>query len=134
MDLSMFDPLIQLSVDVRAGDRSRKAPSVPVENKEKRRLLIMHRHLGPAILLLLGSVVLVSGEGSCRASRRCCDGKDGDCVATVSTGGNNDYSDDYDDECYCDHGCLDVGDCCSDFKDYCGGKYRTIFFLGLIES
>merc|ERR1719468_30127 len=22
--------------------------------------------------------------------------------------------------CYCDHGCLDVGDCCPDFKDYCG--------------
>merc|ERR1712106_821252 len=25
-----------------------------------------------------------------------------------------------DEPCYCDHGCLDMGDCCPDFKDYCG--------------
>jgi hypothetical protein len=23
--------------------------------------------------------------------------------------------------CFCDRGCLDLGDCCSDFKHYCGG-------------
>ena len=23
--------------------------------------------------------------------------------------------------CYCDHNCLNMGDCCPDFKDYCGG-------------
>lgn len=25
--------------------------------------------------------------------------------------------------CYCDHGCLDMGDCCPDYKDYCGGEW-----------
>merc|ERR1719483_974947 len=25
-----------------------------------------------------------------------------------------------DEPCYCDHGCLDMGDCCSDFKEFCG--------------
>ena len=33
-----------------------------------------------------------------------------------------------DEPCYCDHGCLDVGDCCPDFKDYCGGK-STLYDL-----
>ena len=50
----------------------------------------------------------------------CCEGKNATCVVD-----SNDYSDDYvanSAPCYCDHGCLDVGDCCPDFKDYCGGK------------
>ena len=50
----------------------------------------------------------------------CCEGKNATCVVD-----SNDYSDDYvanSTPCYCDHGCLDVGDCCPDFKDYCGGK------------
>ena len=34
-----------------------------------------------------------------------------------------DYLDD--EPCYCDHGCMDVGDCCPDFKDYCGGEFKS---------
>ena len=76
-------------------------------------------------------------RGSCRAARKCCDGKDANCV--VQNGNKNaaslnsvlqddDFSDiDLDDlmPCYCDHGCMSVGDCCSDFKDYCGGRYNV---------
>ena len=80
-------------------------------------------------------------RGSCRAAKKCCDGKDANCVVqngnqnsnTISLNsilqdnGNDGYPDDIDLDdlmpCYCDHGCMSVGDCCSDFKDYCGGKY-----------
>lgn len=57
-------------------------------------------------------------SGSCAQAKMCCDGKNATCVVD-----SNDYSDDYvanSAPCYCDHGCLDVGDCCPDFKDYCG--------------
>ena len=57
-------------------------------------------------------------KGSCRAAKKCCDGKDSDCLVENSLIENNNYVE----PCYCDHGCLDVGDCCPDFKDYCGGK------------
>lgn len=46
---------------------------------------------------------------------------DADC--TVEAVDINSLIEDYSNEvepCYCDHGCLDVGDCCPDFKDYCG--------------
>ena len=75
-------------------------------------------------------------SGSCRAARKCCDGKDANCVVQGSTKNSanslnsvlqsdEDFSDlDLDNlmPCYCDHGCMSVGDCCNDFKDYCGGK------------
>jgi len=56
------------------------------------------------------------GGGSCSAAVMCCDGKNATCVVQ-----SNDISDSQDFKpCYCDHGCLDVGDCCPDYKDYCG--------------
>lgn len=107
-------------------------------------------------LILVASLVLclhandVSGgapsRGSCRAARKCCDGKDANCV--VQNGNKNAASlnsilqdDDIDDDefsdmdlddlmpCYCDHGCMSVGDCCTDFKDYCGGKYDIAIII-----
>jgi len=72
------------------------------------------------ILATLSSLVS-AGKGSCRAARKCCDGKDSECIVQKEDINSviEDYSD-YGEPCYCDHGCLDVGDCCPDFKDYCG--------------
>jgi len=57
--------------------------------------------------------------GSCQASRKCCDGKDTDC--SVQKGSLTSLVMDLSDEpCYCDHGCLEMGDCCPDFKQFCG--------------
>jgi len=58
-------------------------------------------------------------QGSCRASKKCCDGKDTDC-AVQKADLNSIIMDPSDEPCYCDHGCLEMGDCCSDFKEYCG--------------
>ena len=78
------------------------------------------------ILILLVCKNTLAEKGSCRAARKCCDGKDSDCI--VQKAPLNSIIEDYTDDepCYCDHGCLDVGDCCPDFKDYCGGKSNTL--------
>ena len=70
--------------------------------------------------------------GSCRAARKCCDGKDADCV--VQTSAINAIISQDEEPCYCDHGWMEVGDCCSDFKDYCGGnaKIKKKVFLKLL--
>jgi len=97
-------------------------------------------HIYFAFSMLLDDAVFFAGapsRGSCRAARKCCDGKDANCV--VQNGNKNaaalnsvlqdEVEDEYESSdldlddlmpCYCDHGCLSVGDCCGDFKDYCG--------------
>jgi len=75
------------------------------------------------VIMLTATTMLVDSlmaAGSCRASRKCCDGKDTDCA--VQKGDLESIIMDLSDEpCYCDHGCLDMGDCCPDFKQFCGG-------------
>ena len=60
--------------------------------------------------------------GSCSSARLCCDGKNATCVVQETSNDIYDYYDQDASSCYCDHGCLDVGDCCPDYKEYCGGK------------
>ena len=59
--------------------------------------------------------------GSCKKSQLCCEGKNGDCVVQKADI-NSIIMDPEDEPCYCDHNCLNMGDCCPDFKDYCGGE------------
>jgi len=71
------------------------------------------------VMVVVAGHGAVAEYGSCAASRKCCDGKDTDCV--VQKADINSIIEDLTDEpCYCDHGCLEMGDCCPDFKDYCG--------------
>lgn len=73
--------------------------------------------------LVLYSTILVIGVngGSCRESSLCCNGRDSSCV--VQKAPINAIIEDLSDKpCYCDHACLKLGDCCSDFKQHCGGK------------
>ncbi|XP_072393036.1 somatomedin-B and thrombospondin type-1 domain-containing protein [Diabrotica undecimpunctata] len=57
--------------------------------------------------------------GSCREAKLCCTGRDSSCV--VQKAPVNAIIEDLSDKpCYCDHACLKLGDCCSDFKDACG--------------
>ena len=79
------------------------------------------------IVLLFHPAIITAEKGSCRAAKRCCDGKDSECVVQKTP--MNEIIEDLseDEPCYCDHGCLDVGDCCPDFKDYCGGEYYLNF-------
>lgn len=81
------------------------------------------------LFIVVGVLALWVGSadaGSCRESNLCCPGRDSSCVVqkTVINAIQEDLSDK---PCYCDHACLKLGDCCSDFKDACGGKYNKIF-------
>lgn len=59
--------------------------------------------------------------GSCAQARMCCDGKDASCVVESKPHQLSNLDPrSRSVPCYCDHGCLDVGDCCPDFKEYCG--------------
>ena len=83
----------------------------------------------------------ISGEreGSCAAARKCCDGQNTDCAVTHDVNfmrynflyfKNKIFFKSYffsSNPCYCDHGCLDMGDCCPDFKQYCGGSLIFLF-------
>ena len=60
--------------------------------------------------------------GSCAAAGICCPGRDSSCV--VQKAAPNAIIEDLNDvPCYCDHACLTLGDCCTDFKSACGGEY-----------
>lgn len=69
-------------------------------------------------------------SGSCREANLCCTGRDSSCV--VQKAPINAIIEDLSDKpCYCDHACLKLGDCCSDFKDACGGMCSNISFTFL---
>lgn len=62
--------------------------------------------------------------GSCREAKLCCTGRDSSCV--VQKAPLNAIIEDLNDKpCYCDHACLKLGDCCTDFKEACGGKCKN---------
>lgn len=66
----------------------------------------------------------VISTGSCKKSGMCCPGRDSSCV--VQQAKPNEIIEDLDDiPCYCDHACLNIGDCCTDFKAACGGNNIT---------
>ena len=63
----------------------------------------------------------VSPANLCSTSGLCCKHRDSECVAqrvypnhTVDTSQL---------PCYCDHACIELEDCCPDYRQFCGGKY-----------
>ena len=75
------------------------------------------------LTLLMSTSMTSALMGSCREAKKCCEGKDPDCGVTKADI-NSIIMDPDDAPCYCDHNCLNMGDCCPDFKDYCGGESR----------
>ena len=71
-------------------------------------------------LLVVGCFPFVSPTNLCSTSGLCCKHRDSECVAqrvypnhTVDTSQL---------PCYCDHACIELGDCCPDYRQFCGGK------------
>lgn len=96
---------------------------------EMRALLKGSRNGLIGLLVMAGFVVTVNG-GSCREATLCCNGRDSSCVVQ-KTPINAIIEDLNDKPCYCDHACLKLGDCCSDFKQHCGGKLRVLKLCGI---
>ena len=71
------------------------------------------------LLILLGCSLLPQGqslEGQCAMAERCCMGRDSSCVVNGLQETTGKF---VDQPCYCDEGCLETGDCCSDYKQIC---------------
>jgi len=73
-------------------------------------------------LSLVGSLQADGLTGSCRKAGRCCPGKDGGC--TGANQGNEATSNwvakkENEFPCYCDANCVNMGDCCQDYKAFC---------------
>ena len=75
------------------------------------------------ILFVIGFILptFVSPANLCSTSGLCCKHRDSECVAqrvypnhTVDTSQL---------PCYCDHACIELEDCCPDYRQFCGGKY-----------
>ncbi|CAD6237079.1 GSCOCG00002130001-RA-CDS [Cotesia congregata] len=64
------------------------------------------------------SLVDKSAGGSCRAAKLCCQGRDSGCVIQ-KVSPNAIIESPKDKPCYCDHACLKLNDCCSDFRETC---------------
>lgn len=72
------------------------------------------------VLSAFGIVDIVIA-GSCLDAKLCCPGRDSSCVVQKSP--INAIVEDVNEKpCYCDHACLKLGDCCTDFKSACNGK------------
>lgn len=101
--------------------KSNKQRNINYKTKTKGKMLCIIK--SAVAVLVVGSLMLVDRVdcGSCRESTLCCNGRDSSCV--VQKAPINSIIEDLNDKpCYCDHACLKLGDCCSDFKQYCGGK------------
>lgn len=72
-------------------------------------------------LVLLAVTLPGAFARSCREASLCCNGRDSSCVVQKAPI-NTIIEDPINDKpCYCDHACLKLGDCCADFKQFCGG-------------
>jgi len=66
-----------------------------------------------SVTLVVTMMTESSLGGSCRAMGKCCDGKDTECTM------NSMVTELGEEPCYCDEGCLEMGDCCHDYKEFC---------------
>ncbi|XP_023313648.1 somatomedin-B and thrombospondin type-1 domain-containing protein-like [Trichogramma pretiosum] len=69
-------------------------------------------------LMWLGHHPAETEAGSCRAAKLCCQGRDSGCVIQKAAP-NAIIESPRDKPCYCDHACLRLADCCSDFNETC---------------
>ena len=85
---------------------------------------------GILALLLFASLGLVKGlEGQCGLPQNCCVGRDSSCVIHgLQPDGKMVRN-----PCYCDEGCLETNDCCSDYNSVCNveRKFFKVLFMSL---
>lgn len=83
-----------------------------------------------AVLLVVVIVGSVSAKQGCKSRGLCCQGKNNECRSTRldntrEPGKNQQIKEDTKNNdgeaktCFCDSACLDLGDCCEDYRHYC---------------
>ena len=86
----------------------------------------------PIFCLLEFTILVICNEikgsnasnGKCGIPESCCIGRDSSCFAISddsSIVGNElaAFENSISEPCYCDEGCLETGDCCSDYEEVC---------------
>jgi len=86
------------------------------------------------LLLLLSLMAIVDVDASCAAAGRCCEGKDNGCHGIVVYGNSPNlenllYGNLSKKSCFCDTSCVELGDCCSDYRSHCP---RELFYVVLL--
>ncbi|XP_053686260.1 somatomedin-B and thrombospondin type-1 domain-containing protein-like [Sabethes cyaneus] len=96
--------------------KSQPFPNNVHKNRQAVKMCVALMLLQLVALFVVGAY---GGSGSCRDAALCCSGRDSACV--VQKVPPNAMTADLNVKpCYCDHACLKLGDCCGDFKAYCG--------------
>ena len=79
------------------------------------------------------TIAKLSG-GRCGVPERCCTGRDSSCF--VNSGDNSlddngliSFDNSISEPCYCDEGCLETGDCCSDYEAICTFEGNSLPFI-----
>jgi len=90
----------------------------------------------PFALLLLLAVMKTGVDASCAAAGRCCEGKDNQCHGVVVYSNalrleNLLYGNLSKKSCFCDTACVELGDCCSDYRDHCPRERSNPSFFKL---
>ena len=67
-----------------------------------------------SILVFRGEINAFGG-GKCGSPETCCIGRDSSCFVN----GDGSFGNSISEPCYCDEGCLETGDCCSDYEQVC---------------
>ena len=77
------------------------------------------------ILVISNEIKSANGSnGRCGAPESCCTGRDSSCFvnsgdSSVHENGLATIDNSISEPCYCDEGCLETGDCCSDYEQVC---------------
>ena len=79
------------------------------------------------ILVIGGKANLTVAKGSggrCGVPEKCCTGRDSSCFVNngdnpMDENGLLSFGYSINEPCYCDEGCLETGDCCSDYEAVC---------------
>ena len=61
---------------------------------------------------------------NCEEAKLCCDGVNNKCYVPNARKMDGSIG-----NCFCDTKCLQMNDCCTDFRSHCKGRQKSFFFL-----
>jgi hypothetical protein len=87
-----------------------------------------------SILLLLEITQAAEAATGCRGAEMCCRQKDNKCRVPGQRMNRKGHVHGVNQTCFCDAGCLELGDCCVDYRHYCEGDLRLVFKHIIIQK
>lgn len=80
------------------------------------------------VFLILEMGQVANAATGCRGAQMCCRQKDNSCRVPGQRMNhyNKSYHHGFKHTCFCDAGCLELGDCCIDYRHFCAGDFWSI--------